>query len=119
MRTLRIATIGAFLFALQVSSGSTAAPDVQALSATKALIDRGRLPEAEQNLRSFLATHQDSGDAHFLLGYVLFRQIQTKGSLEGHTDQQLQEENARVALAEFTAGAKYKRPGDFEWKIAA
>src|SRR5215472_3500929 len=119
MQNLRISTLGALLFVLQVSSGATAAQDAQVLSDAKALVDSGHLSEAEQNLRSFLVSHQNSGDAHFLLGYVLFRQIQTTASLEGQTDQKLQEENAKAALAEFTAGAKYKRPGAFELKIAA
>jgi hypothetical protein len=119
MQKLQIATVGALLFALQVSGGATAAQDAQALSAPKALVDSGHLSETEQILRSFLAAHRDSGDVHFLLGYVLFRQIQTKASVEGHTDPKHQEENAKAALAEFTAGAKYKRPGAFELKIVA
>src|SRR6185437_3965900 len=53
-------------------------------------------------LRNFLDAHPSDPDAHFLYGYVLFR-----------------EQKARESLAEFTAGAKYRRPNAEELKIVA
>ncbi len=76
------------------------APD--ALARVRALLDEGKIPEAETALRSELAAHSSSADAHFLLGYALFR-----------------EQKATESLAEFTAGAKYRRPRANELKIVA
>src|SRR5256885_5532970 len=36
--------------------------------------------------RSYLATNPSSAEAHFLLGYILFRAIQAKASQEGRAD---------------------------------
>src|SRR5262249_54197028 len=53
-------------------------------------------------LRNYLADNPSSADAHFLLGYALFRQQKPKES-----------------LAEFTAGAKFRHPRADELKIVA
>lgn len=63
------------------------------LAEARALATSGLLAKSESLVRSYLATNSDSADAHFLLGYVLFR-----------------EKRAKDSLAEFTAGAKYHRP---------
>jgi len=70
------------------------------LAGARLLVDGGKLAEAETALHAFLATQPSSPDAHFLLGYVLFR-----------------EQKARESLAEFTAGAKFRRPNANELKI--
>lgn len=80
----------------QSTEGTTADPLAQA----KAAADRGMLPEAEAEARQYLALHQNSGPGHFLLGYILFRQIK-----------------ARESLAEYTEGAKYQRPSAADLRV--
>ncbi len=63
------------------------------LSAARSYAAKGQLKEAEAETRQYLVLHEDSGVAHFLLGYLLFREVKAKES-----------------LAEYTAGAKYQRP---------
>ena len=66
------------------------------------MLAEGRLVGAEQSSRSYLKANPESAEAHFLLGYVLFR-----------------EQKANESLAEFTEGAKYRRPHANELKIVA
>jgi tetratricopeptide (TPR) repeat protein len=72
------------------------------LTKARSLLEEGKLGESEAVLRSYLNTYTTSAEAHFLLGYVLFRDQKPKES-----------------LAEFTAGAKYRRPNADELKIVA
>ncbi|MBW8837792.1 MAG: tetratricopeptide repeat protein, partial [Burkholderia sp.] len=72
------------------------------LAAARSLANEGKLVESETAVRSYLNGNPDSADAHFLLGYVLFRA-----------------QKARESLAEFTAGAKFRRPGPEELKAVA
>jgi len=58
------------------------------------MADAGQGAEAEMRARAYLKDHAGSADAHFLLGYTLFRQRKPKES-----------------LAEYTAGAKIRQPG--------
>ena len=57
------------------------------------LVELNKLRDAEQLARRFLEVHKNSGDGHFLLGYILFKLEQPKSS-----------------LAEYTEGAKYRKP---------
>jgi tetratricopeptide (TPR) repeat protein len=72
------------------------------LAEPRALLAEGRLAGAEAKLHAYLKDHSDSADAHFLLGYVLFR-----------------ESRAADSLAEFTAGAQIRRPKADEFKAIA
>jgi tetratricopeptide (TPR) repeat protein len=72
------------------------------LADARALLNANRVTEAESAIRQYLAANQDSADAHFLLGYVLFR-----------------EQKAKESLAEFTAGAQYRHPQAAEFKVIA
>lgn len=72
------------------------------LAAARQMVDAGKFPEAEAALHNLLVANPSDPDVHFLLGYVLFR-----------------EQNARESLAEFTAGAKFRRPTSDEFKIIA
>lgn len=72
------------------------------VAAARQMADAGKFPEAEVALRDLLVTNPSNPEARFLLGYVLFR-----------------EQNARESLAEFTAGAKFRRPTAEEFKIIA
>ena len=73
-----------------------------ALGEAHRLLDAGKIQESESVLRGYLAANPHSADAHFLLGYALFR-----------------EEKAKESLEEFTAGAKYRRPRADELKVVA
>lgn len=107
-----IAQIAAFLFTFaplcaQVNSGQQPAdpgrvPLRDPLVEARSLIDGGNLEKAESYIRSYLHDHDHSADAHFLLGYVLFR-----------------EKKAKDSLAEFTSGAAIRRPDSTELKIVA
>jgi len=50
------------------------------LAEARALADKGMASEAEQRVRQYLAMHPDSSNAHFLLGYILFREIQEQAA---------------------------------------
>jgi Flp pilus assembly protein TadD len=134
LRTL--CTISAFLLVLTAAlvppasavevnraDSQAPAPDSQPghelLSRAKSLAQNGNFFEADKSIRQYLEADQKSGEAHFLLGYVLFREIQAKAATEGHIDPQFQEANAKAALAEFTEGAKYARPTAFDLKTVA
>lgn len=66
------------------------------------LLRAGKLSEAEQAARAYVAGHEDSADGHYLLGSVLFL-----------------EKKARESLAEFTEGAKYRTPNAENLKVVA
>lgn len=81
---------------------------------------------AEATVRQYLQGHADSADGHFLLGYVLFREIQVqagaKETMRHDADASLahfRDEHARASLAEFTEGAKHAKPSEFDLKIVA
>lgn len=73
-----------------------------ALAQPRALLAQGQLAKSEESLRSYLKVHPGFAEAHFLLGYVLFR-----------------EEKPVESLAEFTAGARVRRPKADELKAVA
>ena len=90
-----------FLLAIAASCGSLALAQDAAnpLAEARELLASGRLAKSESTLRLYLSDHPDSADAHFLLGYVLFR-----------------DQKATESLAEFTAGAKFRRPAAQEFR---
>jgi Flp pilus assembly protein TadD len=59
-----------------------------------ALIEARRYPEAAQKIKAYLQSHPDSAAAHFLMGYLLYRQ-----------------DKPRESLAEYTSGARFQNPG--------
>ncbi len=72
------------------------------LAEARAFLASGQLAKSEASLHAYLVDHSASADAHFLLGDVLFR-----------------EKKAQDSLAEFTAGAKVRRPNSEDLKIVA
>jgi tetratricopeptide (TPR) repeat protein len=70
------------------------------LAEAKSLLTRGMLTEAENATRQYLNGHADSADAHYLLGYTLFRQAK-----------------ASASLAEYTEGAKYRTPSAADLQV--
>ena len=89
------------VFALGAASACCQAPG-DPLAEAHALLDAGKAAESESILRTYVAQNPSSADAHFLLGYALFR-----------------EQKAQESLAEFTAGAKLRRPRADELKVVA
>jgi tetratricopeptide (TPR) repeat protein len=64
------------------------------LSQDQQLIAAGKYSLAEDDLRKLLQADRASAEAHFLLGYVLYR-----------------EQRPKQSLAEYTAGARIQKPG--------
>jgi tetratricopeptide (TPR) repeat protein len=108
------------------------------LAEASSLADKGITSEAERRVRQYLAAHRDSANAHFLLGHILFREIQAEARLESQLALQAQvpmsgvkvlgadssdakdwDEKAKASLAEFTAGAKYRAPSAGDLKVVA
>jgi len=103
----------------------------------KALFGQAKYAEADRAVREYLKTHPNSADGHFLLGHVLFREIQAEAILDRQLAVQAQggtggamatpepalpkdrEEKAKASLEEFTAGAKYRNPSADDLKIVA
>ena len=96
-----------------------------ALDNARSLLQDGHVDDAEHTLRDYLKEHPDSAEAHFLLGYTLFRKVQVDASKEvsiGDTagqEAKSRDEYAKESLAEFTEGAKYEVPGAFELKVVS
>ncbi len=91
-----------FLLALLGFTQQSALSQADPLAAARALLASGQLVQSEASLRTYISTNPSSPDAHFLLGYVLFR-----------------EQKAKESLAEFTAGAKYRHPRAEEFMTVA
>jgi Flp pilus assembly protein TadD len=100
------------------------------LQAAHRLLAQDRLLEAENAVRSYLTEHNTSADGHFLLGLVLFQKIRREatervasagdnGATSERSAQKSREENAKASLAEYTEGAKYRKPNASDLKIVA
>lgn len=104
-------------------------PDLK-LAKAESLMEKGQLNDAEIIVRQDLKIAPDSAAAHFLLGYILYREIQAQAK---HIDPnpnaiyaapqksliEMSDKNAKESLAEFTAGARYRTPSAFDLKIVA
>ena len=99
--SLRINVCILVLLIICTGSGDCQQP-TDLLGQARSLLSSGKLSDSEASLRSYLITDPSSAEAHFLLGYVLFREQKPKDS-----------------LAEFTAGAKFRRPHADEFRIVA
>jgi tetratricopeptide (TPR) repeat protein len=82
-------------------TGAHSAPETP-LAQARSLLDLGKLREAEDTARGYLKAHAQSGEAHFLLGYILFK-----------------EKSAVASLAEYTEGAKYRKPNAADLEVVA
>jgi tetratricopeptide (TPR) repeat protein len=100
-----------FYFTLAVLLSLSKAPRAQQSSTkaendplveARALLQSGDLAKADSSLRSYLAQHDDSAQAHFLLGYTLFR-----------------EQKAAQSLEQYTAGARSERPSAADLEVVA
>lgn len=106
-------------------------PDAK-LAEAKSLLDHGKTADADRVVREYIGTHPNSADAHFLLGYILFKQIQAHSGTMDTVPHELYKEQgtpvpgggfpeaaAKDSLAEFTEGAKFRKPTAFDLKIVA
>jgi len=132
----------AFLFFLfpmtSLRAGTTSQSSDQPaalLSEAKTLFRQSKFAEADRAVRQYLETSPNSADGHFLLGHILFREIQAEAVLDRRLALQEQsrmasatpgpglpkdrEEKAKASLEEFTAGAKYRNPSAADLKIVA
>lgn len=66
------------------------------------LVKNREYASASQRIQEFLKAHPDSADGHFLLGYVLYR-----------------EQKPRESLAEYTQGARFRKPNADDLAIVA
>ena len=82
-------------------TGAHSAPDTP-LAEARSLLGLGKLSESEKVVRGYLEIHKNSADAHYLLGYILFKK-----------------QDARSSLAEYTEGAKYRTPGPADLEVVA
>jgi tetratricopeptide (TPR) repeat protein len=84
-------------FVLILFSTLVSAENPLPLADAQRSLNKGDLNVAEHSVRTYLATHKDSADAHFLLGYILFRKNDPKSS-----------------LAEYTEGARFRKPTSYD-----
>jgi len=125
---IKATTAAAFVFLLAIGPAKSqelvqqTPPEIQEAE----LLTQSNPTEAETKVRQYLEQHSDSAAGHFLLGYVLFREIQSQARTSGATQYEanqsllhFRDEHARASLAEFTEGAKYARPSEFDLKIVA
>lgn len=117
----------------EVKLGEPLTPDPE-LAPARSFLHEGKLSEAESATRDYLRIHAGSAEAHFLLGFILFREVQGKwleagkeegeallyntgdlsGSLVAYRDAK-----AKESLAEFSTGAKYHVPTALDLKVVA
>jgi Flp pilus assembly protein TadD len=112
------------------------------LSDAKTLFQQAKFTEADRAVRQYLKDHPNSAEGHFLLGHILFREIQAQTkALETQFPSQTHgpmasgrtmratspdvfvpkgaQEMAKASLAEFTVGAKFDDPSAADLKIVA
>jgi len=94
-------------------AGSDDAADIDTLISARMQVRSGNLEQAEQTTREFLQKHPASAQAHFLLGFILFKEGQAKA------DVALTQEKCRASLVEYTTGAKDHPPSSLDLKIVA
>lgn len=138
---LLLASLSFFLFATPPRAASTVQSSEQAatlLSDAKTLFQQSKFAEADRAVRRYLESNPNSADGHFLLGHILFREIQAEAVLDRRLALQEQggmagamaptpepalpkdrEEKAKASLEEFTTGAKYRNPSAADLKIVA
>ena len=97
-----LATALPMFFALFAFPPQLTQPPADPLASARVLVASDHFEQSEASLRTYISENPSSAEAHFLLGYVLFR-----------------EQKAKDSLAEFTEGAKYHRPRAEELKTVA
>lgn len=129
-------TAAALVFLLTLSAVFASAqiptlnPEDHVLDQAKSVLDQGNAASAEHIVRQYIADHPESAEAHFLLGLILFREVQLGASaqevapgqqfnaLNSQLAQQTKEK-AEASLAEYTAGARFHKPSAADLKVVA
>src|SRR5579859_2888591 len=100
------------------------------LAKARELLEKSQFGAAEALTREFLNQHANNAQAHFLLGLIHFREVQSLAKSNGlymapgdvpagTTSSGARENKIRASLAEFTEGAKYGRPSAFDLKVVS
>ena len=108
----------------------TVSPENDALQQARSLLRQGKVDEAEHIVRQYANSQPESAEAHYLLGFILFRAIQGHAALEGASEgaqyneldpglAEFAKKRAEESLAEYTAGARYSKPSAADLKIVA
>lgn len=101
-------------------AAATDAADLPLLLDARMDLHNGMIEEADHNVRQYLAKHPNSPDAHYMLGFVLFRELQSRAAADsGASDAGFRTATAKASLAEYTEGAKYRAPSYLDLKIVA
>jgi cytochrome c-type biogenesis protein CcmH/NrfG len=96
------------------------APPPASLESARALLEQKAPAKAEERVRAYLRQKPHSAEAHFLLGYILFREIQFNATaLSPASANASRDSHARASLAEYTEGARYNTPAALDLKIVA
>lgn len=108
-------------------------PTVEAdteLAHARELLAKSELDAAEGRAREYITRHPSAPDGHFLLGLILFRQVQslarssgsalTPGDIPSQTmDARLRDQKIQASLAAYTEGARFGKPSAGDLKIVS
>jgi tetratricopeptide (TPR) repeat protein len=124
--TVALLTAGALAAQTQPLPPLAPAANPDEVDQARSLAQAGKVSEADQMIREYLKAHPTSAEAHFALGFILFREIQSHGTDESTLsypasgpEQQFREARAKESLAEFTEGAKYHAPTASDLNVVA
>jgi tetratricopeptide (TPR) repeat protein len=93
--------------------------DLPLLISARLDVNKGMAEQADHEVRQYLGKHPTSADAHYLLGFILFREIQEKAIDQEKGQASFKTDKAKGSLAEYTEGAKYRTPSYLDLKVVA
>ena len=109
------------------TAGDTA--DLPLLLDARLALHNGMVDQADRDVRQYLGKHPNSADAHYMLGFILFREIQGSATDQNKNQAKSAEpamsaasfrtDQAKASLAEYTEGAKHRTPSYLDLKIVA
>jgi len=100
------------------------------LQRVRGLLDQSKLDEAESAVRKYTAQHPHNSNGYFLLGFTLFRRVQSMAKSSGTflapgevpstaLDPKKRDATIRESLEAYTEGAKYGKPSVEDLKIVS
>ena len=98
---------------------ATAADTADLPRLINARLNNGMAEQADHQVRQYLGKHPNSADAHYLLGFILFREIQERATDQNKGQASFKADKAKASLAEYTEGAKYRTPSYLDLKVVA
>lgn len=113
----------------QATVAASGQDDAQ-LSAARDLLAKSQLDSAERATREYIARHPSGSQGHFLLGLILFRQVQSlarsnsgllaPGDIPSQVmDARRRDQKIQDSLAAYTEGAKFAKPSADDLKIVS